>query len=711
MLNAFHFPSRLLAGNVAVANYFYRNAGTTNIDSDLLAELRQTTTYPPTSGYDDYGADTILYPCVQRDTDTPDLGYHYDPIDYLADGLTVEPGATLTLTNGAVLALTSTNITVGGTLNTGQQMTNVEVEEEQSAPFDVLIGGNASAAYTDADGNGLPDWWEQYYFGTNGLDPNASYDGNGNSLLYDYLNGVTTPNVIAFSIGAANEFVNVTNPSVQLNISSGWPSYYAVLINDSTTTNWLAYSSSNLTVNLGTTDGVYRVNIGLEGYSTNTPPVWSDYRFILDRIAPTVTITNPVIASGAATVIKPYLQLQGFAGEPLLGLSYDISNAMGIATNLDAFVTDQHFDTNAFDFTTNWFQAYDVPLTNGVNRLTLRVADRAGNVTVTNFNVTLDYTHATNPPVVTLIWPQDGMAVSGTNVTMRGTMSDETGTVAAQVVNGDGTTNMINGMVERNHMFWLENVPLNGTNQISVQAVDAAGNVTVTNFIVETNSLTLTIDSTPGGHDLYQPSGSVGGTVSYPSATVTVNGTTATVDAEANDDGTYDWTADDAPIYGQGTATFDAVANTSGGGGGASANASSAVEMGATWRVVKYHSTQHKDVYDPTGGAYWNYTTTYNAQIHAAGRNTYQGTDTADWDAGWFFHGQQKIDWSDSNPGTLTGDWWDEAEYTFTDEPIEDIGLPSFKSVPSANILGGDGLSDNYVFHYYADGVDYQAND
>jgi len=30
------------------------------------------------------------------------------------------------------------------------------------------------------------------------------------------------------------------------------------------------------------------------------------------------------------------------------------------------------------------------------------------------FTVMLDYTGATNPPVVKLIWPQDGMAVSGT---------------------------------------------------------------------------------------------------------------------------------------------------------------------------------------------------------------------------------------------------------------------------------------------------------
>ena len=43
----------------------------------------------------------------------------------------------------------------------------------------------------DADGNGLPDYWEVEYFGTNGVDPNSSPDGNGQSILYDYQNGLS----------------------------------------------------------------------------------------------------------------------------------------------------------------------------------------------------------------------------------------------------------------------------------------------------------------------------------------------------------------------------------------------------------------------------------------------------------------------------------------------------------------------------------------
>jgi hypothetical protein len=515
----------------------------------------------------------------------------------------------------------------------------------------------------DSDYDGLPDWWELYWFGTL-AESGTNLDASGNTLLSDYqnyLNGTPTdPNVIQFSIETTNDYVNHTNVSLQLNVMAGVPSYYAVFMGGSGATNWLALTTTNLTVNVGATDGVYDVNVGLKGFATNATQTWNDYSITVDRVAPVLTITNPVIiaASNNAVVIKPYVQLQGFANEPLMSLSYDISNATGIATNLDAFVTDQAFDTNKFDSTTNWFQAYDVPLTNGVNRLTLRVSDRAGNMTTTNFNVTLDYSGATNPPVVSLIWPQDGWSVSGTNCTIRGTMSDETGTVVAQVVNGDGTTNIINGILERDGMFWLENVPLNGTNTVGVQATDAAGNVTVTNFIVKPGSLTLTIDSTPTGDDLYKPSGSVGGTVSDPTATVSVNGVTATVDSTANGSGTYNWNADGVPVYGQGTATFDAQAT---GGGGATAKANASPEMQPYVMVVDYSEAKtykYSDMVGDQDSSIMHKNFSGGAQPGADGQwhETYVGgTDINDSGVheGWPYSYDDQFSWSDTDPAGL----------------------------------------------------------
>jgi hypothetical protein len=81
-----------------------RNAGTINIDPAMWAELQKKTTYPPIL-YANITVSTnmALSPQAQRDTDTPDLGFHYDPIDYLAVNFWIT-NATLTVTNGAVIA-------------------------------------------------------------------------------------------------------------------------------------------------------------------------------------------------------------------------------------------------------------------------------------------------------------------------------------------------------------------------------------------------------------------------------------------------------------------------------------------------------------------------------------------------------------------------------------------------------------------------------
>jgi RHS repeat-associated protein len=74
----------------------YRNAGTTNINSALLAQLSKKTTYPPVLILNsNFNALTTLGPIIQRDTDTPDLGYHYDPMDYVLSGVTVNTNMTI----------------------------------------------------------------------------------------------------------------------------------------------------------------------------------------------------------------------------------------------------------------------------------------------------------------------------------------------------------------------------------------------------------------------------------------------------------------------------------------------------------------------------------------------------------------------------------------------------------------------------------------
>jgi hypothetical protein len=91
------------AGNdYLVTNSIYRNIGTTNLDPILLADIATKTTYPPiVYSNQTISAATTFSPQAQRDTDIPDLGYHYDPVDYFFGG--VAASTNLTFTAGTVM--------------------------------------------------------------------------------------------------------------------------------------------------------------------------------------------------------------------------------------------------------------------------------------------------------------------------------------------------------------------------------------------------------------------------------------------------------------------------------------------------------------------------------------------------------------------------------------------------------------------------------
>src|SRR5581483_8764718 len=80
------------AGNYYLTNNSsLRNLGITSLDFNrftldfdaLTRLLKKTTTYAPILLTNTVSIDTTLSPQAQRDVDTPDLGYHYDPLDFL----------------------------------------------------------------------------------------------------------------------------------------------------------------------------------------------------------------------------------------------------------------------------------------------------------------------------------------------------------------------------------------------------------------------------------------------------------------------------------------------------------------------------------------------------------------------------------------------------------------------------------------------------
>ncbi|HEX5221657.1 MAG TPA: hypothetical protein VFZ59_18985, partial [Verrucomicrobiae bacterium] len=561
----------------------------------------------------------------------------------------------------------------------------------------------------DIDADGLPDPWEFEHFGNlsqPATGENGDYDNDGVTNLEEYLNG-TNPNTLWFDTHYANLYVSNRVVSGNVAMRGGHPYQIALLVNSTNlgTAPWASYTS-NFNATLPDSDGNHTVLVALRGLSTNFPPYWDETELTLDRVPPVVAFTNPAVAN--ATVIKPYLQLQGYANEPLVTLAYDLTNAAGLFTNEIAAVVDQYFDTNAFDFTTNYFQAYDVELTNGVNEITLTVSDRAGNVTVTNIGVTLDYTSATNPPTMHLLWPTNGMHLSGDSFYLRGLINDETAQLLAQLVDTNGVTNEITGIVERNGMFWVEGLPLaSGTNDLTLIATDSAGNVSSTNLSVVKSSVTLTITSTPTGESLYTPNGTVSGTVSDTNYSVTVNGVAATVDEYGY------WTAQNVPVMGQGTATFDAVADVPG-GGTPSTSVSDQVEMPAHVAIV-YHEVRKGNTWNgglfPAWGSF-DRTKRYTAEVQAGPGRTWTtkvlGTCTdqyEDYYLGDYVDTTSVYQWTTTNRSTHYTDNF--GTDTSTTNIVETYGYVT--AVPDRDIasLGGGGAQPIFIEHYFAQGVNY----
>ena len=111
-----------------------QNNGTVNIDPYLLASLAWKTTYVPLL-YSNVtlSANLFFYPQAHRDaTGNPDLGYHYDPLDYVFDNCYAQ--SNLTFNAGTAVAWLGTN-----------------------SGFGILLGSNVTAAF---NGNATaPDYF------------------------------------------------------------------------------------------------------------------------------------------------------------------------------------------------------------------------------------------------------------------------------------------------------------------------------------------------------------------------------------------------------------------------------------------------------------------------------------------------------------------------------------------------------------------------
>ena len=372
-----------------------------------------------------------------------------------------------------------------------------------------------------------------------------------------------------------NQYVNLTNAPLSLAIQSGVPYYWAVLLDNTNFggATWTAYTSSNITANLGTVQGWHTVWVGLSGRPAGSQAAWNAVRLDLDLTAPILTVTNNT------SVTIPMIQLQGYANEELAWITYDLNNANGSVSNQPGFMTGAIFDTNSFAYTNDSFKCFDLALASGANTVTLHASDLAGNLTASNCVFNLDYS-SKPAPVVQLWWPTNGTQISGSSFTWRGTVDDPTVTLSAQVTDSNGDVNVVGGVIERNGNFWVDNIPLApGTNSLILTAVDINNNTNTTNILVVQSSVALNI--TYIDPITTQSAITVSGTISTNNFMVWVNGVMAT--NLGWNGAAYSWLANNVPVNGAGSAVIQARAipniandgNGNGTGSGGGGNKSS----------------------------------------------------------------------------------------------------------------------------------------
>jgi hypothetical protein len=113
----------------------YRACGTANIDPLLYAELAIKTTYPPIV-YKGTNLSLLgtLGPAVLRDTNTfPDIGYHYDPIDYAFGGCVLTNS--LTFASGTAVVWFEAN----GSVNISGQPYGISLNNGANLSFNGIV--------------------------------------------------------------------------------------------------------------------------------------------------------------------------------------------------------------------------------------------------------------------------------------------------------------------------------------------------------------------------------------------------------------------------------------------------------------------------------------------------------------------------------------------------------------------------------------------
>jgi len=321
---------------------------------------------------------------------------------------------------------------------------------------------------------------------------------------------------------------------------------------------WLPFNT-NMTVDLGPGNGGRDILFSFRYKGQTSGDSWNGGGIVVQTALPIIVITDPK----QNVTSRPVVQLHGYFNSEATKIRYDLYDQNGIKTvdNENGLVTDTYFDKSLWQTTTNYFQCFDVPLSPGTNTFVFHCEDVAGNRVATNFVIVFTTVGATNPPVITPKYPESGMVIGSDSFILMGTLDDPTAHLTGQI-SANGHTQDIAFRVGRSGDYYSANeLPISaGSNQLTLTATDAAGNISSTNMVVYGGNARVTMDP----FDPFHPVGpwiTLTGKVSPANCSVWVDG----VQAKVKPDGT--WRVENVPdnrLPGGGWA-FDLTAIPSGG--------------------------------------------------------------------------------------------------------------------------------------------------